>query len=65
MKDPLPPGVAEVVFCEDMPAGRYVSIERIAAAPNGSYADPSVAPLTLCEVQILGGKGKDEIAKHF
>ena len=48
----------DVFYCSSVPHGRYVSIQRVAPAPPGSHGNPNVAPLSLCEVEILGTKGE-------
>ena len=54
--DPL--NETEVLHCPNVPSGRYISIQRMLAAPVGSHGDVNLAPLSLCEVEIIGSKGK-------
>ena len=57
--DPL--NETELIHCPNVPSGRYISIQRILPAPIGSHGDVDLAPLSLCEVEIIGSKGNIDL----
>ena len=53
----LTEGATEHIKCKRALRGQHVTIQRVAAVPTPVYANSIMAPLILCEIEILASKG--------